>query len=129
MTAAQALIIDDDPKNVNVVSHLLSGAGLRSISVTDPRKLETIVQQLQDCSVVFLDLEMAGKDGFQVLQELKTDPRFQTVPIIACTVHVSEIQVAYQRGFNGFIGKPLDSDRFPDQLARILNGEAVWEVP
>jgi two-component system cell cycle response regulator DivK len=29
--------------------------------------------------------------------------------------------------FDGFLGKPLDPDRFPDQIRRILNGESVWE--
>jgi len=49
------------------------------------------------------------------------------VPIIAYTVHVSEIDVVRQHGFDGFLGKPLDSARFPQQLARILNREPVWE--
>jgi two-component system cell cycle response regulator DivK len=31
-------------------------------------------------------------------------------------------------GFNGFIGKPLDPDRFPDQVRRLLAGEPVWEI-
>jgi two-component system cell cycle response regulator DivK len=31
-------------------------------------------------------------------------------------------------GFNGFLGKPLDPDRFPEQIRRIMNGEAVWEI-
>jgi two-component system cell cycle response regulator DivK len=31
-------------------------------------------------------------------------------------------------GFDGFLGKPLDADRFPDQIRRILAGEPVWEM-
>jgi two-component system cell cycle response regulator DivK len=31
-------------------------------------------------------------------------------------------------GFDGFLGKPLDPDRFPDQVHRILAGDAVWEI-
>jgi two-component system cell cycle response regulator DivK len=34
---------------------------------------------------------------------------------------------AKSSGFDGFLGKPLDPDKFPDQIRRILNGEAVWE--
>jgi two-component system cell cycle response regulator DivK len=29
-------------------------------------------------------------------------------------------------GFDGFIGKPLDFDRFPHQIRAILRGEPVW---
>jgi hypothetical protein len=32
-------------------------------------------------------------------------------------------------GFDGFLGKPLDSARFPEQLDRILAGKPVWEIP
>ena len=67
--------------------------------------------------------------GYQILDHLRADVRLKLVPIIAYTVHTNEIKVAYERGFDGFLGKPLDSDRFPDQLTRILNGEAVWETP
>jgi len=31
-------------------------------------------------------------------------------------------------GFDGFLGKPIDPDRFPDQITRILTGESVWEM-
>jgi two-component system cell cycle response regulator DivK len=46
------------------------------------------------------------------------------------TAYASEDQMARARaeGFSGFIGKPLDPDRFPEQIRRILAGEGVWEV-
>ena len=31
-------------------------------------------------------------------------------------------------GFDGFLGKPLNRNRFPEQVRRILEGEGVWEV-
>jgi two-component system cell cycle response regulator DivK len=75
--------------------------------------------------VVFLDLEMPGLDGFHVKDMLRA--HFGEVLIIAYTVHISEINVAKQSGFDGFLGKPLNKARFPDQMARILRGEGVWE--
>jgi two-component system cell cycle response regulator DivK len=35
---------------------------------------------------------------------------------------------AQEAGFNGFLGKPLNRTRFPDQVRRIIDGESVWEV-
>ena len=35
---------------------------------------------------------------------------------------------AEECGFDGFLGKPLDPDRFPDQIRRVLKGEPVWEI-
>jgi DNA-binding NarL/FixJ family response regulator len=51
----------------------------------------------------------------------------QNAPIIAYTVHLNEIANTRQLGFDGFLGKPLDVTRFPEQLARILRGEQLWE--
>ena len=128
MSEKRALIIDDNAKNVNVLVRLLQGQGVGSTQLADPRKLDDTLQGMAAVDVIFLDLEMPMIDGFQVLDTLKADVRFQSVPVVAYTVHVSEINAAHQHGFDGFIGKPLDSDKFPDQLARILSGEAVWEA-
>jgi two-component system, cell cycle response regulator DivK len=51
------------------------------------------------------------------------------IPIIAVTAEASTDQMnkAKDSGFDGFLGKPLDPDRFPDQIRRILAGEPVWE--
>lgn len=129
MSQQQALVIDDNTKNIDVLARMLSKEGFSTIQISKPSTLQKVLAQNDNIRVIFLDIEMPGIDGYQVLSTLKSDPEFSSVPVIAYTVHVSEIQVALDKGFDGFIGKPLDSDKFPNQLARILNGEAVWEIP
>ncbi len=124
----QALIIDDNNFNVDILVSFLNEEGLASTQVTHPKNLEKAIANISDVRVVFLDLEMPDIDGFQVLEQLRADARFQNVPIIAHSVHISEIKVTHEAGFNGFIGKPLDGDKFPQQLARILSGKGVWET-
>jgi len=80
-------------------------------------------------SLIFLDLEMPGLNGYEVVQQLKGDERFRHIPVIAYTVHVSEVQTARNYGFNGFIGKPLDADLFPEYLQKMMAGEEVWVIP
>ena len=125
---SHALIIDDNVKNLNVLARLLSEQDVTSTQVTNPKTLDMTLSAVGKIDVVFLDLEMPGLDGFGVLQKLKSDARFQNVPVVAYTVHVSEINMAHERGFDSFVGKPIDPDRFPDQLARILRHEPVWET-
>ncbi len=100
--------------------------GVTSSVITDSRRLDAALADMAAVDVVFLDLEMPGLNGFDVLERLQSDPRFQKIPIVAYTVHTREIDQAAQRGFHSFLGKPLDPDKFPDQLARILQGERVW---
>ena len=129
MSQPQALIIDDNAKNLSVLSRLLRTEGLSSLQLTHSNGLDAALEQAENLAVIFLDLELPGDNGFTLLTRLKSDPRTQTVPVIAYTVHVSEINVAHRHGFDGFIGKPLDSEKFPEQLERILRGDPVWETP
>lgn len=125
MSHIQALVIDDNTQNLKVLTQLLAKQGVGCVGITDPRKLEDTLPTLEQVDVVFLDLEMPGLDGFGAKDLLRS--HLGSTPIIAYTVHVSEMNVVRQSGFDGFLGKPLDTTRFPDQLHRILNGEPVWE--
>jgi two-component system, cell cycle response regulator DivK len=122
---SHALVIDDNAQNLRVLVQLLRKQGISSTELLDPRELSSILPTLERVDVVFLDLEMRGLDGYQVKDLLRA--HLGTTPIIAYTVHVSEINAVKELGFDGFLGKPLDTVRFPDQLARILSGEEVWE--
>jgi CheY-like chemotaxis protein len=128
VTHAHALIIDDDSNNLAVLAEMLSLEDVTYTIVQNPTTVDNVVNQIPKVNVVFLDLEMPNVDGFTVFEKLKSHPRVQNVPIVAYTVHVSEINVARQLGFHSFLGKPLDADIFPDQLARILRGEKVWTI-
>lgn len=125
MSQVHALAIDDNAQNLRVLSQLLAKQGVRCTEVSNPVNLEQMLPELGAVDVVFLDLEMPGLDGYTVKNMLQAE--MGHVPIIAYTVHVSEMNVVRDMGFDGFLGKPLDNARFPDQLARILRGEPVWE--
>jgi hypothetical protein len=64
--------------------------------------------------VVLLDLKLPKVDGLEVLRQLKTHPRFFTVPIVILSTSAedSDIQVAYEEGANSYVVKPVDFDRF-----------------
>lgn len=128
MGQVNALIIDDNAKNVAVLARLLAVEGVSSDKVMNPSQLEAVLDRMDQVDIIFLDLELPGTNGYQILAWLKSDPRFQAVPVVAYTVHVDEISVAQQRGFDSFLGKPIRYDRFPSQLRRILRGEQVWET-
>ena len=126
MTQLHALIVDDNHDNVSILAQMLSFEGIQSTTIEDPTKLESLLKSLPITQVVFLDLEMPKLNGYQLFNKLRSIERFQNVPIVAYTVHVSEINTARGLGFHSFLAKPLDQDYFPEQLARILNNQPVW---
>ncbi|MBN1428107.1 MAG: response regulator [Anaerolineae bacterium] len=128
MTNTHALIIEDDIMNAEILEFMLNSSGVSCTSIDNPHRVLDIVPQLSNIDVVFLDLEMPGINGYQMLQILR-DTLKLTAPIVACTVHTSQIDIARAKGFDGFLGKPLMAERFPEQLERILGGESLWELP
>jgi CheY-like chemotaxis protein len=126
MANLHALIIDDDAYSRYIMERLLDQEGISYTAIADPTLLNGVLQTLDKVDIVFLDLEMPKLDGYEVLVLLRQYLDFE-VPIVACTVHTAEIGKTRRQGFFSFVAKPIDLDRFSDQLHRILNGVAVWE--
>ena len=126
MANLHALIIDDDAYSIYIMERLLDQEDISYTAVADPTLLDGILQTLEKVDIVFLDLEMPKLDGYEVFALLKQHIDAE-VPIVACTVHTAEIGKTRRQGFFSFVAKPLDLDRFSNQLHRILNGISVWE--
>lgn len=78
--------------------------------------------------LLLLDIHMPKESGIKLYQELRE--LLPKTKIIAWTADVVPQRVVlYQQvGFDGMIGKPINTKRFPLQIQRILAGEAVWEI-
>ena len=124
----KALIIDDSSSNIKVLVNLLKLESVEAVSLINPLELEATLAGLDKLDVIFLDLEMPDLDGYEVLEILHAS-RFAKVPVVAYTVHVSEMNAMRSKGFHSFLGKPLNAEEFPKQLARILKNEPVWSLP
>lgn len=122
------LVIDDSKPNIDVLGMLLSNEGATYSEVLHPANVEDAVNGEGPFDVVFLDLEFPTNNGFTIVEKLRRMEALKGVPIVAYSVHTSEFEMARRAGFDGFLGKPLDADQFPDQLQRILNGEQLWSV-
>jgi len=68
--------------------------------------------------LILLDLKMPKKDGREVLQELKSHPRFRRIPIVALTTSTAEDDVAYSYdvGVNSYLTKPVTFRALVDMM-------------
>lgn len=62
--------------------------------------------------LVLLDLNLPGKDGHDVLAEMRADPDLQVVPVVVLTssIEPTDIDTAYRRGANAYVSKPTELD-------------------
>jgi CheY-like chemotaxis protein len=122
---ATILIVEDSPDNMKLVSTLLRLKGHLVHELVDGTGLlETIASARPD--LVLMDIQLPGKDGFALLDEIRRSPT-PTLRVVALTAHAmsGDRDKALDAGFDGYITKPIDVRRFPDQVARALNGERV----
>ncbi len=124
------LIVEDNVSNYTLIIRLLTDLGIEHCEwISSGWKVAQQAEQYSQPDLILLDINLPYEDGFEVHRKLREHPRLKETLIVAVTANASQewMQRAITAGFNGFIGKPLDPDRFPDQIVRVLNGEAVWE--
>jgi len=100
------LHIDDDTAILNIVRRKLERHGLTVVSIQDPYKAISAITSL-GARVVILDIDMPGKDGLTLLQEIK---QFDAgIQVIMCTgmVSLSTVLQATSLGAEECIFKPI----------------------
>jgi two-component system cell cycle response regulator DivK len=125
-----ALVVEDDVSGLAIISVMLRRLGIRTVMERYASSVAERAERMPKVDVVFLDIGLPDGDGYDVLKTLRAMPKLEGVPVIAVTARdaATEMTKAQEAGFNGFLGKPLNRTRFPDQVRRIIDGESVWEV-
>jgi two-component system cell cycle response regulator DivK len=128
---ARVIVVEDNVNNYNLILRLLTRLGIDYCEwLSSGWKVAEDAEQYTPVDLILLDINLPYEDGFEVHRKLRDHPDFQDTKIVAVTANANEtyLQRAIKEGFDGFIGKPLDPDRFPEQIKRILmGGDPVWE--
>jgi two-component system cell cycle response regulator DivK len=126
---AYVLVIEDDANNLMVVTDLLRMIGIRYINARASGRMGIkLAELLPRVDLILLDIQLPYEDGYSVLRQIRQHPKLTETRVLAVTANVLPQDEAKARaaGFDGFIGKPLDFDRFPQQIQSVLEGQAVW---
>lgn len=116
------LVVDDIATNRTVAASYLRTTGARVIEADTGEAALSILTQ-EDVSLVLLDMNMPGLDGFETLRRARMmGGRVAALPIVAMTADVLEDQVAAirQAGFDGHLAKPLLPETLWAELQRLL---------
>ena len=128
---ATVLVVEDNVSNFVLVARLLGFMGIHCEWKTSGYEVVEYADTLPRLDLILMDIRLPYEDGYGALKKIRASERLKNVPIVAVTAEASQEQMNKARasGFNGFLGKPLDPDKFPEQIKRILTGEPVWEIP
>jgi adenylate cyclase len=105
---AKILIVDDLDANVQLLARALRSAGYLSIdTTTDPQQV-CDMHSSNRYDLILLDLQMPGKDGFQVMEGLKEIEPDGYLPVLVVTAQPAHKLRALQAGAKDFVSKPID---------------------
>src|SRR3984885_3992273 len=115
---ASILIVDDNAANVALLEQMLRGAGYLSVTSTRNPQEVCELHRKNRYSLIVLDLQMPGMDGFQVMDDLKADESEDYLPVIVLTAQPAHKLRALKAGARDFISKPFE---LVDVTTRIHN--------
>ncbi|MBI9048385.1 MAG: response regulator [Anaerolineaceae bacterium] len=124
------LVVEDNVSNFVLIARMLGHIGIHCEWKTSGYEVVEFADTLPKIDLILMDIRLPYEDGYGALKKIQESATLRNVPIVAVTAEVSEAQIkrAKEAGFDGFLGKPLSPDKFPDQIHKILSGEPVWDM-
>jgi signal transduction histidine kinase/DNA-binding response OmpR family regulator/CHASE3 domain sensor protein len=115
------LITDDDVRNIFSLTKALEVHQMEVLSAMDGKEALRQLQEHPDIDIVLMDIMMPEMDGYEAMQEIRKNPKFRNLPIIAVTAKamLGDREKCISAGASDYISKPVDAD----QLLSLLR---VW---
>jgi len=123
VSVATIVIVEDQPDNLKLLTTLLTIKGHQVVGLPNGDRLTEVVRSQPAPDLVLLDIQLPGRDGYQLLAELQGLPE-RSWKVVALTAHAlpEDRTRASAAGFDGYITKPIDVRTFPAEVARYLGG-------
>lgn len=125
------LVVEDNVSNFVLIARLLAFMGVEKCEwKTTGWGVVEFANTMARVDLILMDLRLPHEDGYEALRQIRANPHLKKTKVVVVTAQGSaaEMQRAREAGFDGFITKPLDVDRFPEQISQMLNGESIWDL-
>lgn len=122
------LIADDRPSSRELLRLVLERAGYDVIEAEDGEQALDEARTGEP-DLILLDLQMPGLDGYGVLAALRSEARFEHLPVLALTASAmrGDREKIMAAGFTDYLAKPAGPETLRETVARLL-GEAATKA-
>jgi len=120
---SKILVVDDNELNLTLACDALELAGHEALAAANGR--DAIDAALSECpDIILMDLRMPVMNGEEAMESIRADARTQHIPVVALTASAmrGEREQLLEKGFDGYISKPIDVTSFASEVARFLPG-------
>lgn len=118
---SKVLIAEDNPVSRELLREILATTNHEIVEAQDGQEaLAKIAEAGPD--LVLLDINMPIKDGFAVIRELRDQPRFARLPVMAITAYAmkQDRERILAAGFTSYLTKPIDKTKLFGEMQRFI---------
>lgn len=122
MTGEKTVLhVEDNFDNRLLVRRILQASGYQVVEAENAKGAREILKT-QRPDLILMDINMPDEDGYTLTNELKSLPHLVNIPIVAITANVmkGDRERTINAGCDGYIEKPIDVDRFVEQVESFL---------
>jgi len=118
----RVLLIEDEPNIIQAIGFILSRDGWRVDTHADGA---TAMQEIarRDPDVIILDVMLPNKSGFEILQDLRADPRTEALPVLMLTARGQrrDRELAERYGVSKFMTKPFSNSEVLETIRALTS--------
>ena len=116
------LLVDDEVKDLLVVTPLLENWGLKVLAAADGAEALETLEEDKECAILLMDVIIADSHGLDTIKRIRADDRYRKLPAIALTAGTGDDvrDACILAGFDDAIAKPIDPVRLQQVLDRFL---------
>ncbi len=116
------LVVEDGLTDREILSCYLQQAGYFVISAKSSEEAEEKLNKNHP-DLIFLDVVLPGKSGFEICRELKTNHITSKIPVVLCSTKSSEVDKIWgtMLGANAYLAKPINQEELLVTLQQLIN--------
>jgi two-component system, cell cycle response regulator DivK len=118
---SRILVVEDNEGNLELIRVVLEMAG-HEVIVASSADVGLLAARKANPDLILMDMHLPGMDGYEATRIIKKDESLKHIPVIAVTAITDRGDEERVRccGCEGFIAKPVNTRKLPDQVAGFL---------
>jgi CheY-like chemotaxis protein len=117
------LVVDDDVRNIFALSSALERRGMTVLTASTGREALATLDTTTDVAIVLMDVMMPEMDGYETMREVRKNPAFRRLPIVALTARAmkGDREKCLEAGASDYLAKPVNTEQLLSVLRAWLH--------